>query len=332
MNNENEFTGNISDDFDMNDFDDQVFNDYFNELNGEDNYIISDDDYIVNEDYNICPNCKIPFSLAGNYKYECLDCGIVEEITGGYEESQTNKSASSYMGTIGKNGQVKHYFVNAEKNDDFCIKQIMTEYNKYNNIKNKLPKKVIRDAAMIFFKIKNNNKILRSRVKKRAMAAALFHACKMNKISRSENEISNIIGIYGGFSFGNSKLIELQNMGELEPNDDLYGISDFVKRFLELLDIDNNDHETLAIEMTEFANNMNICNNCRIKSKVIGVIYVCIKGFGIYDKNNKDIQESCDINPNTFKKFIKAFERHHTLFDEILEKYPNFDKNNLLKK
>ena len=194
--------------------------------------------------------------------------------------------------------------------------------------RNHISSKIISESKSLY-SIISETKISRGSNREGIIAACVYFACKQCNVPRSSTEISEIFDLNKTtMTKGIKKCQEIifmnkNNKDRLSKSDSIKP-SDFIERFCNKLDIDENNTSSI-LKICNIAIENDIISENTPPSIASGCIYYYIKKKNI-NKSKKDLSEVCLISEVTINKCCKKLETIDRLFNDIL--YPFKDNCN----
>jgi transcription initiation factor TFIIIB Brf1 subunit/transcription initiation factor TFIIB len=286
----------------------------------------------------ICNACGDQLYSSGSFLV-CKSCGL--ELQGTSNQTNEDYSASAQnecnvndkgfisMRVIGKGsyGYNRNLLKSCANYSQYRKMNTLKEMHNWNaqSTTNHLPKNVIEEANNMFAKIKEKGHVYRKDVKKGVQSACLYYACYNNNISKTPNEIAQIVGIAEKFhSSGDRILRDLNERRVIDLPAKVDPIVDYVERYFELLNI-NKKYRDFVLDLIYQANKEKLHVLCDSKNntKCIGAIYMLIDRVPELRKSiDKDtIDKECEISKTTFMKYYILLCKYYRKFVPIFAKH-----------
>ena len=284
------------------------------------------------KDDDNCQNCNIEMHNISNIILECSNCGLQKKksiISRNKMIRNYNVATSSFLSIkiVGKNS----YFFQKS------LLKVCSNYKKYsynNNLKeitillnksgkSKIPKEIKKHGVKIYTKVKKAT--FRGDSRKGLIAACLHLACSINNISKPISYFCDIFNISERhFSKGYMIILDLIERQEVNLNIKFDEIKDFIKRYLKLLNMDEelylNDIRYI-INIAEKYNLHLICNSRNVTKCCGALMFIITLDKRLHHLNQKIISEKCNISVNTFKKYYKILLKYNKYYEFLYKKY-----------
>ena len=174
---------------------------------------------------------------------------------------------------------------------------------KVNTIKYGIPSKVV-DDAIVLYKKASEQKISRGENKEGLIASCIYHACLINKVSRSAKEVSQMFGIDGTvLTKGNARFQNLLHM-----NVDSAGPEDFIGRFGSKLNMDYEDIQKCKAFVKRL-DEMEIVSENAPTSVAAGALYFYCAKKKLTELGRPQIAAVCEVSEVTIIKCYKRLTR-----------------------
>ena len=174
---------------------------------------------------------------------------------------------------------------------------------KVNTIKYGIPSKVV-DDAIVLYKKASEQKISRGENKEGLIASCIYHACLINKVSRSAKEVSQMFGIDGTvLTKGNARFQNLLHM-----NVDSAGPEDFIGRFGSKLNMDYEDIQKCKAFVKRL-DEMEIVSENAPTSVAAGALYFYCTKKKLTELGRPQIAAVCEVSEVTIIKCYKRLTR-----------------------
>ncbi len=291
----------------------------------------------IGKKYNICPECQIPCKINDIFLI-CEQCGWQREYDchthDNYSlsiESNYNTTNNSFMtfNIIGTNSYYYNrsllktcadytsYRANSNKKD------IINKIYQYEG--NKPPLNVINETADLFDKIKQAGYVYRGDGKLGVIGACLYYISIKNNLTRSPKEVAKIMGIEERFlSQGDRILQELAELNVIEIPTNYKPLNDYLNTFLPCLYIPEK-YKYFIIDIIERAErkHLHIGHECRLTTKIVGVIYILTLRVPELKHIKKDtISAECNnISKSTFIKYATLIFDNYKLMKKPFRKW-----------
>lgn len=326
--------------------------------------VIEGDKTIKNKDNSICKNCKSSNLVIDNTKGHmvCTDCAVINEEyldenpepTNNDNENSTNSrygAPTSFffpkasLGTkivskgynrlslLQKQGQMPY----KEKSLMDVLETIQSKCKKYG-----ITQTIIDSAKILYKKVSESvhskgkrigkNIIMRCINRRSMIAACLFHACKLQKETRSPKEIADIYDLeIKHVNRGCRKFCDI-----IDSNTLFYQIKssqsfDFIERFSKKLNIDKKYIEA-AKDVSNNIHRLDLASTHEPPSVASGCILLVAQHYNL-QLSKKQISDIFGISDVTISKTFRKIWPYHDIVisnritDLILEK-----KNSIIKK
>lgn len=271
------------------------------------------------DNFNNCPLCNLPCKVNDAYIL-CEKCGMerkydchANDLYSLSVESNYNTANNSFMtfNIIGTNS----YYYNRS------LLKTCADYTSYranNNKKdiinkiyqfdgNKPPMNVINETADLFDQIKQAGRVYRGDGKLGVIGACLYYISIKNNLTRTPKEISSIMGIEERFlSQGDRILQELAELNVIEIPTNYKPLNDYLNMFMPILGIPDK-YKQFVIDIIARAEkkHLHIGHECRLTTKVVGVLYILTLRVPELRYIKKDVisAECNNISKSTFIKY-----------------------------
>jgi hypothetical protein len=203
---------------------------------------------------------------------------------------------------------------------------ILKELKNWNvHAKKHIPDNVLKEACDMFVEIKRHKYVFRKDNKKGVLSACIYYACNNNKISRTPNEIAEFAGIEEKFhSFGDRILQDLNERGIIEIPAKIDPISDYVERYMLLLNIPLK-YKQFAIDLIKKADKkkIHVINDSKNNTKCVGAIYMLVDRIpGLRKTITKElIDKKCGISKTTFVRYFNILCRYHKKLKNVFKRH-----------
>jgi transcription initiation factor TFIIIB Brf1 subunit/transcription initiation factor TFIIB len=147
-----------------------------------------------------------------------------------------------------------------------------------------------------------------------------------HKITHTSNEIASMFQLQTSeIGYGERILQSLNEIGVISVRTCIDPIADFVKRYLHVLEIFDDNYLKFILEIIQLAENMNlhVMYDSQNSSKAVGGIYLLIDRVPkLKSRISKNIIEvKCQLSKTTFTRYYKLIISHYHLFLPIFAKY-----------
>jgi predicted RNA-binding Zn-ribbon protein involved in translation (DUF1610 family) len=287
----------------------------------------------VDSAVDICTECGITMTLDGS-DYVCSKCGTIEQsaVAPSNEESTNNYVRVSMNGKKGTFYNVISDYSKTQKTVIF--NQLMQNNNAYSGFKfsrDVLSKvadryngiqKTLLDEYMPDGSVKQKKFVRRGYIKDEVLAALIYYECIRAKSARKKRDIAVMMKLpTNGFSNGENILRDLHNKGKISIPIDDEPYADYLDRYLEALNIDNDKYKGFILEVIEKSEKLHIGMNSQISSKIVGALWLVITNCKL-DISAAALEKSADgIKKSTFIKFYNILNSQKILFLSIFNKY-----------
>lgn len=264
----------------------------------------------------------------------CLKCGLTLACSSSCTDEQyneTRKNTSTQMRIIGSGSKAYGQKKALQRTSDYKeYRDVISHKNliniNSNSLTNKrLPKAVLDYATHMFSLVQQHGCVVRMDVKTGVLSGCLYYACYLNNISKTPAEIASMTGVAERFlSMGERILRDLAERGVLDLPERVNPISDYITRYMEMLNIDKK-YLQFVCEIIEVAgrNKLHVLSDSRNTTKCIGALYMLIERVPELRKTITDerIIKTCIISKTTYmkyanicwkfyKKFVPCFVKH----------------------
>jgi len=266
---------------------------------------------------NYCGECNIKMDNDGNNKYICKNCGKTNSIA-----EDALKLSSNRIQIIGVNSSTSNCSVGDKINEIYC--KLCFVINKNLSLSEKIPGHILFSVAEKYVSIKkySNNIVHIGRHKNGQLSALLLHECKNNNIIISSKEIIKIFNLKkSDLSKGNNKINShiADKIIKSEPIDENMSIINNVLKSVGVI-LDKEKITKAVLAILEIVDNIHICDNSILKSKLIGIICIVL----IKMKIINTLKEFCTKTGekiNTLKKVIIELNTFNDNFIDIYRSY-----------
>jgi hypothetical protein len=288
-----------------------------------------------NISYNYCEDCEIPMILSAN-EYLCSKCGQTKE----FHSPQSNDVASGCIRVTTGANRGKYYNINSDYTklqkkfiDDqlacraraytgkpipvHILREVVIKYNT-------IQKQVVEPVVDANGNILGNRKFVkRGNIKDEVLAALIYFEHINNGLIRKKREIATFMDLpTGGFARGEGIVRRLHANKHIQiPDDDDEPIMGYIDRYLESLDIDNENYYGFIHDVVVESEDRNIGMNSHIASKIVGAIWVVIVQCKLTITPLELEKATDNTKKNTFSKFAAIIMNHINIFKAIFEKY-----------
>lgn len=287
--------------------------------------------------YNYCPDCNLPMILSLS-EYQCAQCGLTykNEIDGVKNHDDTVNS--SIRITTGAN---KGHFYNTNGDYTKTQRKNVIEYllqrarayegpvfspailnaaaNQYNYIQ-----KYITEDEYDEMGVKTGTKkfVRRSSIRDEILAGLIYFEGIRAKTIRKKKDIALFMGLLtSGFARGEDKLRDLEAQGKIDIPVDEEPIEGYVDRYLEALNIVNDNYSAFITEIVNTAIECKLGIRCQLSSKIVGSIWILITKCKL-NISVQTLEAAADnTKKNTFMKFYKIVFDNFATFAPIFAKY-----------
>lgn len=312
----------------------------------------------------VCKNCKSPNLVIDNAKGHmvCTDCAVINEEyldenpepTGNDGESSNNSrygAPSSFffpkasLGTkivskgynrlslLQKQGQMPY----KEKSLMDVLETIQSKCKKYG-----ITQTIIDSAKILYKKVsesvhakgkrKGKNIIMRCINRRSMIAACLFHACKLQKETRSPKEIADIYDLeIKHVNRGCRKFCDIIDSNTLFYQIKSSQSSDFIERFAKKLNVDKK-YIDIAKDVSSNIHKLDLASTHEPPSVAAGCILLVAQHYNI-QLSKKQISDIFGISDVTISKTFRKIWPYHKIVlsnkitELILEKKNSVTKN-----
>ncbi len=285
-----------------------------------------------------CIHCKGKLSISSG-TLVCKDCGIetFNNIGGTEEEYSTsaitdcNVNSNGFMALKmtgkGSYGYQRSLLKTCANYQQYRKVSTLKDMNNWNNNSEKyhIPKNVIQQANDMFDKIKKRKIVFRKDGKKGVLSACLYYACYDNNISKTPSEIAQFSNIEEKFhSHGDRILHSLNELGIIQIPAKINPTSDYVNRYMELLDIDKK-YKQFIMDLIDRAEEkkIHILHDSKANTRAVGAIYMLIERTPeLKAKITKEIiEKECGISKTTFIRYYKILYKYYKLVKKIFKRH-----------
>jgi transcription initiation factor TFIIIB Brf1 subunit/transcription initiation factor TFIIB len=288
------------------------------------------------EQTSLCTSCNGVLYLSYNIPV-CGTCGaemqntanIVEEeyATSAITDCNVNSNGFISMKIVGKGayGYNRSLLKTSASYSKYRKISTMKELNNWaiQSKKHHIPKNVLQEANDMLASIKEYGIVFRNT--KVVMSGCLYYACYNNGISKTPSEIAQFCGIEEKFhSLGDRILHDLNERGIIQIPIKINPISDYVDRFLELLEI-HKKYRSFVLDLIARAEkkHIHIIHDSKHNTKAVGAIYMlCERVPELRKKISKErIDTECGISKTTFIRYYNVLCDHYKLIKPIFKKH-----------
>ena len=175
-----------------------------------------------------------------------------------------------------------------------------------------IPSKVV-DDAIIMYKKASALRISRSDNKEGLIASCIYHACIVNKVSRSPKEVAEMFNLQSSImTKGNSRF---QNL--LHLNVDTVGPEEFIARFGSKLSMNYADIQACK-DFVRRLDEMEIVSESAPTSVAAAALYYYCTKKGLADITRSLISDACSVSEVTIIKCNKRLLRYKEVADAYL--------------
>ena len=291
----------------------------------------------VKKDYNICPLCEIPCKISDTFII-CTKCGMervydchAHDLYSLSIESNYNTINNSYMtfNIVGTNSynynrsllktcaDYSSYRANSNK------KEIINKIYQFDG--NKPPMNVINETAALFDQIKQADRVYRGDGKLGVIGACLYYISIKHNLTRTPKEIAKIMGIEERFlSQGDRILQELAELSIIEIPINHKPLNDYLNMYMPILGIDSK-YKQFVIDIIARAErkHLHIGHDCRLTTKVVGVLYLLTLRVPSLKYIKKDvISAECNfISISTYKKYATLICDNYKVMKKVFKRH-----------
>jgi hypothetical protein len=284
--------------------------------------------------YNYCVECSLPMELMSN-EYHCKYCGLTRVNDSELGKSLADVTSNMVTGSAG----TRYYSVTNDytRTQYKMILDQLTAYEKqYTG--SSIPKNVIEATAKAYNSIQRevtdtvydkegNIKgdkafVRRAAQKNRVLAAILYYECIRHKCFRKKREIANFMGLKtDGFAKGEDLIRDLVDSGQIDLHIDDETVEVFVDRFMDALNITNQQYYDFVVALVNKSEECNICMNSQLSSKVVGAIWVLIQKYKLPITINELEKATNSTKKSTFTKFSNSVTADKSVFAGIFRQF-----------
>jgi hypothetical protein len=287
------------------------------------------------EKYNYCNDCNIAMCNAGT-EYQCPNCGIIKQLVGDAPNANLDDMNGASNLRISVGGRGRFYNINNDytRAQRAMILQQLTN-NNTNYSGSKFQKDILTKAANLYNDIQKmiivdgsddavgKKFVKRGNIKDETLAAIVYYECRRAGVTRKKKDVASFMKLpSNGFSRGEDIIRSLSAESKIDIPIDDDPTEDFIERYLEGLNMDNEEYSGFISELVSRSEKHRVGMNSQISSKVAGAIWMLCDKKKINGITIADIERACDsCKKNTFQRFCKAVEEKMPLFSDIFDKY-----------
>ncbi|SIP85835.1 Putative TFIIB [Pacmanvirus A23] len=294
-------------------------------------------DNVDETQYNYCPDCKIPMTLAGS-EYNCDMCGLTEQFAAdGCKDHDETVSGSIRITTGSNKGRFYNITGDYTKTQKkFILDQLLQNQSNFTGMAfpmnvlnaaatqyNSIQKFITEDDIDIDGKVRGQKKFVRrGNIKDEVLAGLIYFECIREKLVRKKRDIAIFMKLPTyGFSRGEDILRNLVGEGKLDLPTEDEPICGYLDRYVEILGITNQSHLNFVIEIVEESEKRKIGMNSQISSKIVGALWILVTKLGL-PITAIALEKACDnTKKNTFVKFQKTVLANMKVFEFIFRRY-----------
>jgi transcription initiation factor TFIIIB Brf1 subunit/transcription initiation factor TFIIB len=295
-------------------------------------------DFADNADGNICYLCNSELIAARNMMI-CSGCGVesanhINTPEGGYSTSALNDCNVHKDGFLafkvtgrGSYGCQRSMLKTCASYTKYRKNTTLKDMKNWNihSKKHHIPKNVIKEANDMFATIKEHGYVFRKDGKKGVLSACLYYACYNNGISKTPSEIAQFSDIEEKFhSFGDRMLHDLNERGVIEIPDKIAPITDYVNRYMTLLNIPTK-YTVFVLDLIARAEHkkIHIVHDSKNNTKCVGAIYMLVDRVpDLRKKITKELIESlCCISKTTFIRYYNVLCTYHKKLKKVFRRH-----------
>lgn len=275
--------------------------------------------------HNVCTLCGKAMFIS-HLTYVC-DCGKIGEIAEScYDDNDETVGSSIKM--MSGNRHRTYYNINSDYSKTQKKNINIQLIKKHNNATIPISPQVIKKVAELYNSIQKTvietetgqkKFVRRGEIKNEVLAALIYYQCINDNFSRKKKDIACFMELStNGFSRGESIVRNLVSNGKLNIVLDQNPMIDFLNRYFERLELDDN-YKDFVIRIIEHSENLKIGMDSHISSKVSGTIWLLIDALKLDIKISVVEIAADNTKKNTFVKFYKCVLQKMDVFREIFE-------------
>jgi hypothetical protein len=276
---------------------------------------------------NYCPDCPDTPMMNCITEYKCPLCSRVEsaDVNGADIKTLMGANTLSRFRSQGEYARTQKEVImkqlrenNAIATSKFPMDILEEVAVQYNNIQ-KLTEAVYDLDGRVVCERKF---VHRSDIKDQLLAALIHFVGVERGIYRKKKDIASFMKLQtNGFSTGENILRTLQAEGKIKIVIGDEPIEGFAHRYLDALDIDNENYVGFISEIVKTAENRKIGVNSLPSSKVVGVIWILNTQLKLNITTDQLERAGDNTKKNTFIKFYKEVFKNIGLFSHLFKKY-----------
>lgn len=282
--------------------------------------------------YHLCPDCQVLCKIEEN-TIICEKCGLVREWQQGsdynaesYNHTNNHYVAFKFIGN-GSYGYGKSFIKTCS---EYAIFRSNSNKKEFTNLvfqhegSKPLPN-VVSFAADLFDTIIRAGYVYRKNSKRGVMAACLYYACIINKLSRTSKDIAKIMKTEEKYlSRGICILQELNEAKVINIPINHEPLDDYLNRYFPALGI-STEYKQFVIDIIRRANakHMHVNNDCRTTTKCAGTIYLLTRRVKSLNNIDKEfIANKCDnISKTTLIKYYNLLMENSIILKKCFKKH-----------
>ena len=267
------------------------------------------------ESYNYCGDCECAMNNAGT-EYQCPKCGIIKQLVGDAPNNNLddmNGASNLRISVVGGRGRfynITSDYARAQR--AAILHQLSTNNSKY--IGPKFQKDILVKAANLYNDIqkmiipnesdeecKGKKFVKRGNIKDEVLAAIVYYECMRAEVTRKKKDVAMFMKLpTNGFSRGEDIIRSLSAEKRIEIPIDDNPSKDFIERYLEGLNLENENYKNFITDLVNKSEELRIGMNSQISSKVAGAIWILCDQLKL-GINIAEIEKACDsCKKNTF--------------------------------
>lgn len=266
-----------------------------------------------------CTNCCMPMEIkTETMEYHCLQCGMIKPSFGGVSEESTNDSKIN----ISSGSTSSFYSVSSSKNS--VLEKLKENQKIYTGLA--FDTNLLIETANIYNNIRvvlagKTDSVRREKVDE-IIAAVLYYVCSANKTPRKKSEIARFMLLsHDGFSKGEDLVRMMANAKLIELNTDIDDTQEFIRGYLEKLNIDTTENLPFVCELLKTAEDGALGLESKNSSKIAAGLWILIrtKKYPIGEAAFEKTVGGC--RSNTYLKFCNMVIREREVFKPLFNKY-----------
>jgi hypothetical protein len=292
---------------------------------------------IVNNDYNLCPLCKIPGKI-NDAIIICEKCGM-ERAWDLHTNDTYNMSIDQNYNTMNNSFMTFSIVGQNSYNLNRSLLKTCADYSLYRHNNNKKeiinriyryegskpPMNIVNQTADLFDKIKNKGYVYRGDGKLGVIAACLYYVSIENNLTRTPKEIAAIMQIEDKFlSQGDRILQELNELGVISIQTTHKPLNDYLNTYLPKLKIPDK-YRGFIVDIISRAEkkHLHIRNESRLTTKIVGVIYLLTQRVPeLKDIKKNTISEECNnISKATYTRYYTLICSEYKIMKKCFRKH-----------